>query len=240
MKKKLRILLLIVLLIIFIIINFDNKPNHNAKEDLIKEETQNNEIIKINKIEELQNKYHNKEIIGIISMENNENFSYPIAKSNNNNYYLTHNYYKEYDKYGAIYADYRIDLDTSKKVLIFGHSYTDHYVPFNELEKYEQYEYFLEHPTITIETEDNKYVYNIFSVFIETNDFTYMNIKFSTPESWYAHIVNLKTKSFYDTKESVLRDDDILILQTCSNNSKYLSYKQKYLLVVARKQKNTI
>ena len=86
--------------------------------------------------------------------------------------------YKKYDSYGAIYADYRSDLDNSKKILIYGHSSSKKEVPFNILENYENKDYYNKNKYITLETKTNTYRYEIFSVYIETSDFTYMNINF--------------------------------------------------------------
>ena len=66
------------------------------------------EEIKINKINLLREYYNNDDIVGIISIEGIKDFNYPIVQTTNNDYYLNHNYYKNYDSYGSIYADYRI------------------------------------------------------------------------------------------------------------------------------------
>ena len=196
------------------------------------------EDITKNKIKELQEYYKNNDIEGIITIDGIKNFSYPIVKTKNNDYYLNHNYYKKYDPYGAIYADYRVDLNTSSKILIYGHSSTKKNVPFNELESYYNKDYYKLHKYITIETNNAILKYEIFSVFIETSDFTYMNINFDDSNKWYAHLLKLKAKSMYETDANLTRDDDILILQTCSNNKNYRKYSKKYLLVVSRRVEN--
>lgn len=190
-----------------------------------------------NKVQELQEYYDNTDIKGIVTIEGLNDFSYPVAQTSNNEYYLNHNYYKEYDKYGAIYADYRVDLDNSKKILIFGHSSTKRDVPFNELENYEIQDYYNEHKYITLETKTNSYRYEIFSVYVETSDFTYMNMNFDSEENWYKHLLKLQNKSMYSKDIEIDADDEILILQTCSNNSKYQKYSKKYLLIVSRRVK---
>ena len=88
------------------------------------------------KISQLQANYQNPDIKAILSIDNIENFSYPVAQTTNNEYYLNHNYKRESDTLGAIYTDYRVDLETSPKILIYGHSSTKTEVPFNQLENY--------------------------------------------------------------------------------------------------------
>ena len=161
-----------------------------SSNDLVINETSN--LIEENKIYALQSEYQNTDIKGIISIENEDGFVYPVAQTSDNEYYLTHTYNETYDSLGAIYADYRINLDTSDKVLIYGHSSTKRDAPFNKLEEYYDEEYYQNHKYITLETETNTYQYEIFSVYVETFDFTYMNIKFDSKDDYYNHLKKLK------------------------------------------------
>lgn len=190
-----------------------------------------------NKIEELQANYHNEDIKAILSIENINQFSYPVAQTTNNEYYLNHNYYGEDDSLGAIYTDYRVELDSSSKILIYGHSSTKRDVPFNQLENYYDEDYYQNHKYINLATKTNIYRYEIFSVYVETNDFTYMNMNFDDDEEWYRHLLKLKSKSFHQNDIELSRDDEILIMQTCSNHPDYQKYSKKYLLIVSRRVK---
>ena len=189
------------------------------------------------RIKDLQDYYDNQDIKGIISIDGIDNFNYPIVQASDNDYYLNHNYYKEYDAYGSIYADYRVDLDNSNKLLIYGHSSVKREVPFNTLENYYDKNYYNNHKYITLETKTNTYRYEIFSVYVETSDFTYMNMNFSNKEDWYLHLLGLQKKSLYNTDVELNNNDDILIMQTCSTNSNYKKYSKKYLLIVSRRVK---
>ena len=51
-------------------------------------------------------------------------------------------------------------------------------------------------------------------------------------------ILKLQKKSLYKTNVKLKSDDDILIMQTCSNNKNYKNYKNKYLLVISRRVEN--
>lgn len=245
MKSKIKILILLTMCFVLIVTSYHfvtSYKEHATKEvvssvsDVI-DLTKTEDVLAVNKIKELRDYYGNDDIKGIITIDGIDKFNYPIVQSNDNNYYLDHNYYREYDSYGAIYADYRINLDNSRKVLIFGHSSTKRNVPFNELENYENKDFYNKHKYITIETETNIYRYEIFSVHVETKDFTYMNINFDNMEDWYSHILKLKIKSNYLIDAELNKDDEILILQTCSNNSKYQKNSKKYLLIVSRRVK---
>lgn len=189
----------------------------------------------INIIEKLQKDYNNKDIIALLNVSNE--IEEPIAQSIDNKYYLNHNLNKEDDKYGTTYLDYRIDLNSSRKILIFGHSSKYKDTTFNKLEKYYNKDYYENNKYIKLTTNNDIRTYKIFSVYIETSDWTYMNLNFNNDEDWYNHLKKLKSKSLYDTETNITKDDEILILQTCSNKEDYQKYKKKYLLVIAKKEK---
>lgn len=241
-KKLMTGILSIIFLILFasyLVVAFDEyetKKVVSSVNDIIDIENTDGKL-SIDKIGELRDYYGNADIKGIISIEGINDFSYPIVQAQDNDYYLNHNYYKKYDAYGSIYADYRVDLDSSQKVLIFGHSSTKRNVPFNRLENYYDEDYYQEYKYITLETETNIYRYEIFSVYVETSDFTYMNMNFNSKEDWYLHILGLQKKSLYATDVELNEDDEILIMQTCSTNSNYSDYSKKYLLIVSRRVK---
>lgn len=245
MKKDLKkifalgCVLIAVLVINYYVTDFEEHASKevvsNVKEVINIEETE--DMLSIDKFQMLQEYYGNTDIRGIVSIDGVEGFSYPVTQTIDNEYYLNHDYYKQYDAYGAIYADYRSNLEAGRKILIFGHSSTKRDVPFNELEEYYDEDYYDNHKYITLETETNTYRYEIFSVYVETSDFTYMNMNFDTDKDWFLHILGLQKKSLYSIDVDLNMDDDILILQTCSNNSKYRKYEKKYLLIVSRRVK---
>lgn len=188
-----------------------------------------------NIIEKLQKDYNNKDITALLNVSNE--IEEPIVQSIDNKYYLNHNLNKEDDKYGTTYMDYRIDLNSSRKILIFGHSSKYKDTTFNKLEKYYNKDYYENNKYIKLTTNNDIRTYKIFSVYIETSDWTYMNLNFNNDEDWYNHLQKLKSKSLYDTETNITKDDEILILQTCSNKEDYQKYKKKYLLIIAKKEK---
>ena len=62
-----------------------------------------------------------------------------------------------------------------------------------------------------------------------------MNINFDTDDDWYSHLLKLQNKSIYLTNTDLTKEDEILILQTCSNHPNYQKYSKKYLLIVSRR-----
>ena len=189
-------------------------------------------IIKSTKVKELREQYQNNDIVGNIKVEET-NIDEAILQSSDNEYYLTHNNYGKYDKYGSVFLDYRCNQN-SKKLLIFGHSSTRRNTPFNNLENYYQKDYYKKHPNITLVIGEEMRTYQIFSVYVEPNDFTYMNLNL-TDEEYITDLKKYKNNSLYETGVSIYPTDDILILQTCSNHPNYQKYKDKFLLIIAKK-----
>ena len=235
MKINKRIIsrLLIIMLTFILLITSNIILFKIDKTPFVKTSVYAEEINEINIIDKLQNDYNNKDIVALLNVSNI--IEEPVVQSEDNSYYLNHNINKEEDIYGTTYMDYRIDIDKGKKVLIFGHSSSYTEVLFNKLENYYDKNFYEKNKYIKLTTRNDERTYKIFSVYIETSDWRYMNLKFNTEDDWYNHLKNLKNKSMYDTKTEITKDDEIIILQTCSNKEEYQKYKKKYLLVIAKK-----
>lgn len=187
-------------------------------------------------ITNLEDKYNNKDIVGVLKI-NNTNFEVPIVQGVNNSYYLNHDLNNKQSNIGSVFLDYRVNIDTSHKLLIYGHSSSDIDASFNILENYYDLNYYKNHRYIELTTDIGKYLYEIFSVYIETDDFSYMDLDFIDEKDFLMHIKRLQVKSFYDNEISLEDLDKILILQTCSHHEDYVNYEKKYLLIISRRIK---
>lgn len=181
--------------------------------------------------------YNNDDVIGEINIINTE-YKKVIMQSDENDYYLNHLEDKTNSYMGSIYLDFRVDIDSSKKLLIFGHNSDTIDMPFKILENYYSKDYYENHKYIEIITKNKTRLYEIYSIFIEINNFEYMKTEFINKEEWYKHIKGFKDKSMYDTGVTINANDNILILQTCSTHSDYRKYNKKYLLVVSKEINN--
>lgn len=184
-----------------------------------------------NKVKKLQEE--NKDIVGYLVIPDT-NIHEPVLQGPDNEFYLNHDAHKNKNAIGSIYLDYRVKINISFKNLIYGHNSSTLNVPFKELEKYYDKNFFKNHQYIYLEDENYIHRYQIFSVFIETQDWSYMKLNF-TSDSFLEHLKSLKNKSLYETDVNIENDDEILILQTCSHHINYQKYKNKYLLVIAKK-----
>lgn len=234
MKKKISIILILLLSILLGIFLYFHCPKTIEKEPLQeiipvveKEETVNYEEI----INNLKNTYNNPEIIAVIRIPNV--LEEAIAQTSDNDYYLHYDLYKNQNIVGASFLDYRNKIREDKKLLIYGHSDPEGQLPFVKLTNYNKKEFLKENPYIYLLDKDGERKYEVFSSYIETSDFDYVNLNSFNGLSYKEHLEKLKKKSFVSTKVSLEEDSRVLILQTCSFDSR-IQAKTKYQIVVAK------
>ena len=223
--KKIIKYIVFALAIVFLTLPLFNNNKKVVKNKVISKE-------KEDLVEALRKQYNNNDIIGTIEIPGTEIYE-NILQTTNDEYYLNHDNYGNYDIYGSVFLDYRCSKD-SKKLLIFGHNDFKDATPFSNLENYYDKNYYENNKYIDIIIDNEKMRYKIFSVYIEQEYFTYMNLKISD-EKYKNDLMKYKNKSMYETNVEVSEDDKILILQTCSNHKDYKKYKDKYLLIIAKK-----
>lgn len=185
----------------------------------------------------------NKDIVGWIKLDNTV-IDYPVLRNKdddeNYQYYLNHNYKKEYSGYGSIFVDYRCTKGTdSKNVVLHGHHMNDGSM-FGNLLNYGkttgELSFYKKTPTITFDTPDGDATYKIISVF-KTNSlsahgefFNYMIGNFNSDSEFMNFVYNVRIRSLFNCPVSVNEDDTLLTLSTCS-----YEFSEFRTVVVARK-----
>ncbi len=235
-KKKVIILMLCFCFVVFALIYliFDSRNSDYLYVNIERNDNVNNPTYYKEIINAAREEYNNDDVVGILEINNTE-YAVPIMQSSDNEYYLTHTPDGKENFMGSIYLDYRVDIDSSKKLLIYGHNSSNIDMPFKILEEFYDKDYYDNHKYVEITTSNTKKKYEIFSVYVETSDFSYMNINFESDDEYLSHIEKLKSKSMYDTGVELSEDDEILILQTCSEHPDYRNYQKKYLLIILRR-----
>ncbi len=180
---------------------------------------------KILKLEELQN--INPEIIGWLEIENTD-INYPVLQTNNNSFYMNHNYKKEYSTNGSVFLDKDFDWNRpSDNLLIYGHNMKNNTM-FQSLLNYKNKKYYNQHPTIKFTTNNEDANYEIISAFesrvyykSEKNVFRYYYfINAQDKNEYNEFITNCKKASLYDTNKTANYGDQLLTLSTCSYHTK--------------------
>lgn len=223
-----------IILFIFILFFFSLYFSLNKKESTL--EIENTKVDYQEEINKLRNEYNNNDIVGVLGIENTL-FYEIVMQYTNNDYYLNHSIDHSQNWKGQTFLDYRLDINNSNKLIIYGHNSNKHNLPFKIFENYYNKEYLEEHKYIYLQTDNEFRTYEIFSVFVEYENWDYYYVINLTNEKHYNQILYFKNKSFYEINSKLTKDDKILIIQTCSYHKDYLEYDNKFLLIVARKIK---
>lgn len=240
MNKKNILLISLIIVAIASLYYYNHKkepPRPVIKHDEIIKEitTKLPEIDYQEEIKKIKNQYNNNDVVGVLTIENT-NFYEIVMQSTDNDYYLEHNVYHKENWRGQTFLDYRVNINNDKKLIIYGHNSPKYTLTFKIFENYYDKNYIKDHKYLYLQTDITKKVYEIFSVYVEKEDWTYYNkMNFKDDEEYFKHIQELKENSFYDTGVNIDKDDEILIIQTCSTHKDYEKYENKFLLVIAKR-----
>ena len=166
----------------------------------------------------------NSDIVGWLEIENTK-ISYPVLQGEDNDFYMTHDYKKEYTKEGSLFLDKDYDWNIpSSNLLIYGHNNIGSTEMFADLLNYKEESYYKEHPIIRFTTENEDAEYEIIAVFesrvyykSEKNVFRYYYfINAENEEEYNEFVSNSKEASLYDTGKTAEYGDQLMTLSTCA------------------------
>ena len=234
-KKKTNIPI-IILMIFFIILLFfsgtkiviwymNNQNNKKISDEIaefvtVDETKEDNEKKYVVDFEKLKEK--NSDIVAWLKV-NGTNIETTVVKTTNNDYYLTHNFNKEYNSAGWIFADYKNKVDgTDKNLVIYGHNMRDDSM-FGSLKWVINEDWYNneDNKYITLITENETQVYEVFSVYQTEKEDYYIQTNFDTEKEFNTFAQTIKKRSKKDFNVDVNKEDNILTLSTCANNNKY-------------------
>ncbi len=156
------------------------------------------------------------ETVGWIYFEN-EDLSYPVMQSEDNDKYLNKAYDGSNSKAGAIFLDYESSPDMSDPhSLIYGHNMADTTM-FGKLHRYmNDSSYYADHKYFRIYTKEDCYRYEIFA-YGEVED---SNIVFWTfgpdPQDMQGMMDAISASSLIETDITVKDNDRFVTLSTCT------------------------
>lgn len=237
--KKVILNIIIYMILIFVLIYsgikifkwYKDKTNNNKiaeqikstvivedkNEDKNEDENKEEYTVDFNKLKE-----QNNETVAWIKV-NNTNVEYPVVRATNNSFYLNHSFDKSKNSAGWIFADYKNKFDnTDKNIVIYGHNMRDDSM-FGSLKNILNSDWYNneENTNIALYTENEKYIYKVFSIYkIESEDY-YIKTEFSNDNEFEKFIKTLKKRSIKNFNIDISKEDSILTLSTCANNNKY-------------------
>ena len=227
-KKNLIFNILIVILSIIVVFSFvlliqkkkeEEKTIIEINESKLVKPASNVEVPKKTveeEISDLKKKYNNKDVIGILSID--DEIYTPVVQTKDNQYYLKYSLSKKTSVIGSTFMDYRVSKD-SKQINIYGHNHSNkkYNPPFKTLEGYLKKDYFNEHRFIELKIDNETQKYEIFSIVLADKVGTeeHMKLKYTKDSDWLKHFNRLKNRSIYKTNVELNKEDKIIVLQTC-------------------------
>ena len=175
----------------------------------------------------------NDDLVGWIKIDGT-NINYPVVQSKDApNFYLKHDFEKNYTDYGCPYAQQNCDVQApSDNVVLYGHNMKDGTM-FCDLTNYKSESFWAQHRTIQFDTLTQKNEYTVIAAFKGEADELFAYNAFvdaATPEEFDAYVAAVKELALYDTGISATYGDKLITLSTCE-----YSFENGRMVVVAKR-----
>lgn len=193
----------------------DTKENNNIKKEIneaVKQDEETKEfIVDFDKLLE-----QNSDTVAYLQIENT-NIKYVVVKTTDNDFYLNHNFKKEINSAGWIFADYRNNFDgTDKNIIIYGHNMKDGSM-FNNLKNSLNSKWKKEDHTITLKTREKETKYEIFSTYVIEPEEYYIQTEFNDI-NYKNFTKKIKERSAYNYDVNIDSVESVLTLSTCDGS----------------------
>ena len=197
--------------------NFVATPNTEVNQNASEEEQRKQTLLA--NLQEL--KQQNSDLVGWLTIEGTE-VDYPVLQTDNNDYYVNHNFKKQSNELGSIFLDKDCSIEKpTANFLIYGHRSNGGQM-FETLTKYKKEDFYKEHPTFEFATLEEVSKYQIIAVFqsqvyLKSQDvFKYYFFKDAeNEEEFNNYIENVKKLSLYNIAETAQYGDQLITLSTC-------------------------
>lgn len=241
--KKVIILLIFAICIIILIgiaiytsKNFmaSNKDKGKIEEaqDYMEDENYDDQVENLKKMQE-----KSKNIISWIKIDDTK-INYPVLQTDDNEYYLDHDYENNESQYGSIFLKATCDVnDVNSNLIIYGHNMKDGEM-FTGIMQYGNKAFWDEHNLIQLITDNGVREYEVMSAFRsrvfykrETDVFRFYNyLKFENEEKYNEYVNNVKKIQLYDTGVTAEYGEQLMTLITCE----YSQENGRFVVVAKR------
>lgn len=178
----------------------------------------------------------NKSIVGWVQIEGTA-IDYPVLQSNNEEYYLDHNFEQEKDNNGSIFIDADCSIwPRSQNIILYGHNMKSGKM-FGSLDSYKDKKYYDKHPIIRFDTLYDKGKYRVMYVFNDVvhkeSEVTFKYYQFidaNSSQEYNSNMNEMAGKSLYDTGVESYYGDSLITLSTCD----YSEGAERFVVVAKR------
>ena len=252
-RKKIRIgilvfrliSLLIIIVCVRVLLNWhkENKANNSVIADLQNDSNIEKESIDVSSIEDEASSEgesssdqniqlvstdfedllsQNKDTVGWIYIADT-NINFPIVKTSNNNYYLKHNFKKEYNSAGWIFGDYRNNYEElDQNTIVYGHNRRNGTM-FSNLKKFLDKSFAEKNSAkyFSFNTVNQRYVAKVYSVYKMSSTKLTLSNNYESVKDYEDFINEAKNLSIHNYDTDVSASDKTLTLCTCDDNTAY-------------------
>lgn len=169
-------------------------------------------------LEDLKNK--NSDTVGWIQVLGTK-IDYPFVQTDNNDYYLNHNFNKRTTNVGWVFGDYRNDMNNLKQnTIIYAHNLTSGQL-FGTLPNTLKEQWFNDpnNHYVKLSTFDSDTIWQVISVYTIKPESYYIRTIFTDFE-FNEFLHTIKQRSIFDFNYNYTLNDRILTLSTCDNTGK--------------------
>lgn len=178
----------------------------------------------------------NGDMVGWLRIEGTD-IDYPVMQTpGDNEYYLRRGFDKLYATSGTLFLDERCSLgpDPTANWLIYGHNMSDGTM-LGELDRYEDPDFYAEHPTFTFDTLTTPGTWQVVAVIRtklgqdEWPYYTFFDVH--SRAEWQRRVDAVLDLALYDTGVTPEYGDQLLTLSTCGTSSFYTDERFAVLAV---------
>ncbi|WP_191702202.1 class B sortase [Solibacillus merdavium] len=209
MRQWIRVLSAVVMIVCAVIVVRHYLGYSEVNEKL----EQAQQTMELGELKELQQQNNN--IIGWLTLENTR-LNNPVLQTDNNEFYLKHNYLDEKSRGGSIFADFRNDVMEDRHTIFYGHVLRNGTM-FGDLTKFNEQAYAVEHAVFYYETDANRYALHVFAAYETTTDFYYIETQF-TNDTFDQFLLDIQQKSSIKMPVEVANSDKIATFSTCTTS----------------------
>lgn len=167
---------------------------------------------------------------------------FPVVQTDDNDFYLKHNFYQQVTENGTIFADYEVPITAESgpaNTIIYGHNLITRnmFEPLSYFRK-QGISFLKENYLISFDTLYEKNQYLVFAVFLTNTTenygevFKYQNhVTFNSKSEFDQYVAECLDRSYYYTGIDLEYGDELLTLSTCD----FSFLTDMRLVVVARK-----
>ena len=164
----------------------------------------------------------NSDIVGWISIDNTE-VNNPVYQTYDNHDYVTPDIEKKSNSYGALFLDYRCNIDPkalTQNQIIYGHNMR-YGAMFGTLDEYRKIEFAKQNTIIKFDSLYEQRAYKIFMIVNDSEDetfgysYTAYRSEFTGDTDFLTWVDRSKQRSLYDFPVDVNAQDEVITLSTC-------------------------